>query len=93
VGPGVAAPCRCIFRGAPWVPYAELAPPWRAVRRQALERGGVRLPRQAEAGGNSHIHPVSCHRGCRALLLHFPRCSLGVFRLTGAAMNCEAAST
>jgi hypothetical protein len=50
------------------------------------ERGGVRLPRQAEAGGTSHRHPVSGSRGCRALPPHFPLCSLGVFRRIGAAM-------
>jgi len=60
-----------------------LPPNWRGhgeVRRQALERGGVRLPRQANAGGTSHRHPVSCPRGCRALPPHFPRCSLGAFQ-------------
>ena len=54
---------------------------WQWSRWQAPERGGLRLPRQAEAGGNSHRHPVSCPRGCRALPPHFPRCSLGAFRL------------
>ena len=62
-------------------------------RWQAPERGGVRLPRQAEAGGTSHRHPVSGPRGCRALLPHFPRCSLGALRRSGAAMaSGEAAS-
>jgi hypothetical protein len=28
---GLPRPCRRIFRGAPWVPSAEFAPPWRAV--------------------------------------------------------------
>jgi len=66
-------------------------------RRRALGsgagRGGLRLPRQAEAGGTSHRHPVSGPRGCRALPLHFPRCSLGALRRIGAAMaSGEAAS-
>ena len=93
MGPGVAAPCRRIFRGAPWVPSAKLAPPWR-MRRQALERGGVRLPRQANAGGTSHRPPVSCPRGCHALPPHFPRCSLGAFQcglmlaLTRSSVPC-----
>jgi hypothetical protein len=53
----------------------------------------LRLPRQAEAGGTSHRHPVSGPRGCRALPLHFPRCSLGALRRIGAAMaSGEAAS-
>jgi hypothetical protein len=59
---------------------------WQGSRRKAPERGGVRLPRQAEAGGTSHRHPVSGPRGCRALPPHFPRCSLGAFRRIGAAM-------
>ena len=53
---------------------------WQGSRRKAPERGGVRLPRQAEAGGTSHRHPVSGPRGCRALPPHFPRCSLGAFQ-------------
>ena len=52
----------------------------------ALERGGVRLPRQAEDGGTFHRHTVSGPRGCRALPLHFQRCSLGALRRIGAAM-------
>jgi hypothetical protein len=57
------------------------------------ERGGVRPPLQAEAGGTSHRHQVSGPRGCRALPLHFPRCSLGALRRNGAAMaSGEAAS-
>ena len=50
---------------------------WQGSRRKAPERGGVRLPRQAEAGGTSHRHPVS---GPRALPPHFRRCSLGAFQ-------------
>ena len=66
---------------------------WQWSRWQAPERGGLRLPRQAEAGGTSHRHPVSGPRGCRALPLHFPRCSLGALRRIGAAMaSGEAAS-
>jgi hypothetical protein len=66
---------------------------WQGRRWQAPERGGVRLPRQVEAGGTSHRHPVSGPRGCRALPLHFPRCSLGALRRIGAAMaSGEAAS-
>ena len=58
---------------------------WQGSRRKAPERGGVRLPRQAEAGGTSHRHPVSGPRGCRALPPHFPRCSLGAFRLSDSS--------
>ena len=59
----------------------------RAVQaRQAPERGGERLTRQAEAGGTSHRHPVSGPRGCRALPPHFPWCSLGAFRRICADM-------
>ena len=66
---------------------------WQGSRWQAPERGGLRLPRQAEAGGTSHRHPVSGPRGCRALPLHFPRCSLGALRRIGTAMaSGEAAS-
>ena len=50
---------------------------WRRCRRQAPERGSARRPRQAEAGGTSHRHPVRCPRGCRALPPHFSQCSLG----------------
>ena len=52
-------------------------PEQQGSRRQAHERGSVRLPRQAKAVGTSHRHPVSGPRDCRALPPHFPRCSLG----------------
>ena len=65
---------------------------WQGSRWQAPERGGLRLPRQAEAGGTSHRHPVSGPRGCCALQLHFPRCSLGALRIGAAMASGEVAS-
>ena len=65
---------------------------WQGSRWQAPERGGVRLPRQAEAGGTSHRHPVSGPRGCCALPPHFPRCSLGAFRLSPVRSDARVPS-
>jgi hypothetical protein len=48
-------------------------------------RGKRRLAR-----GTSHRHPVSCPRGYRALPIHFPRCSLGAFRLSPVRSQADA---
>jgi hypothetical protein len=60
--------------------------------RQAFEKGGVRLPGQAEAGGTFSRHKVSGDQGCCALPPHFPRCSLGAFRLSPVRSDARVAS-
>ena len=56
--------------------------------RRLQATGGVRLQRQAKAGGKCHRHSisVSCLRGCRALPPHFPRFSRFSFLPIGSAM-------